>query len=337
MNTKKCRGIKNARFWESLAAGKLSKMIDVIKKDPSLVLHFRNDYLNVYYHSGSVAKIKSEKSIEISENYFVSCDAENYTRNKNKQTASDIEKHEALLKRRNALKQLFYDGEFESYFDKMKKTMEKYWAYNSPGKKCEEKDEGDVQQEICIHNQYESKDSKYTIIDLEHEVSVEADFCYKGDSPFSKRKNGIIIKKKEKPRFDIVSVRKSTGQIFVWELKKGTGALEGLSGMHDHVDSYLHTIKESPEAENSFIEEMEHVLLQKQILGLIDKRVKIDTQKDVKFGFVYSYSDSAEDKKKQEEEKKAVESLRNQVQKGIQINEYPIIYLKPNSYTLSEK
>ena len=42
-------------------------------------------------------------------------------------------------------------------------------------------------------------------------------------------------------------------------------------------------------------------------------------------------------REQQERTKKAVESLRNQVQKGIQINEYPIIYLKPNSYTLSEK
>ena len=332
MNTKKCRGIKNTRFWESLVAGKLSKMIEVIKKDPSLVLQFRNNSLNVYYHSGSVAMIKSEKSVKISENYFVSCDEENYIRNEKKQTALDIERHNALIKRRNTLVQLFYDGEYESYFDKMKKTMEKYWEYNGP-EKMDEEDEGDVQQEICIHNQFESVDSEYTVIDLEHEVSVEADFCYKGSSPFSKRKNGKLVRK-EKPRFDIVSVRKSTGQIFVWELKKGTGALEGLSGMHDHVDSYLHTIKESPESERSFIEEMEYVLLQKQILGLVDKRVKIDSQKGVKFGFVYSYSDSAVDEKLQRAEKKVVESLRNQVLNGIHINEYCIIYLKPNNYTL---
>ena len=332
MNAETCRGIKDAKFWQSLVSGRLSKMIEAVNSDPELVLQFRNNYMNVYYHSGSVAKISSERSVDISENYFISCDKENYIRNKEKQTEEDKARHKALIKRRDEVKDMFYAGNYKEYFNMMKDTMDKHWSYCHHDIELE--DEGDVQQKLCALNQYESKGSRYAIIDLEHEVSINADFAYKGETPFPKKdKKGNIIPK-IKPRFDIVAVDKKTGQLFIWELKKGIGALEGPSGMHDHVDSYIHTVKENQEAERSFVEEIEHILMQKQILGLVDKRIKIDMLQEVQFGFVYSYSDEATNATKQQAEKEIVESLRREIRGGISIADYPMIYLKPKDYTL---
>ena len=84
MNRKTCRGIKDLMFWQSLVSGKLSNMIEVVKADPELVLHFRNNYLNVYYHSGNIAKITSERGLIIDENYFIFFYEENDIRNNKK-------------------------------------------------------------------------------------------------------------------------------------------------------------------------------------------------------------------------------------------------------------
>ena len=323
MNRQLCRGIKNPKMWQSLVNGKLKEMLEVVKLDEELVLHLRNNYMNIYYRSGNVAKIEGENRVDINENYFISEQEEDYCRDKRKKSHSDDEKHEKLIGDRNKVKHLFIVGEYKEYFDRMKTTMDSYWKY----KGMSEEDEGDVQQKLCSSNKYDSKESEYTIIDLEHEVSINADFSYKGTTPFPITKG----KRKENPRFDVVAVRKSDGQLFVLELKKGNKALEGPSGMHDHVDSFLHTIKETAEAERSFVEEMEYVLMQKQILGLVDKAVKI-TSEDVQFAFVYSYA--SKDGFKQKNEKDNVERLRHDKRKGIDISQYQVIYLQPNEYIL---
>lgn len=323
MNKQLCRGIKNLKTWQSLVNGKLKEMLEVVKQDEELVLHLRNNYINIYYRSGNVAKINSENSVTIDENYFISKEEEDYCRDKSKRTAADEIRRKALIAKRKDRTKLFKDGEYKEYFKRMKETMKNYWHYqNMLGE-----DEGDVQQKLCSSNKYNSEESEYTIIDLEHEVSIKADFSYKGTTPFP-IKDG---KKKENPRFDIVAVRKSDGQLFVMELKKGNKTLEGPSGMHDHVDSFLHTIKEKAEAEKSFVEEMEYVLMQKQILGLVDKAVKI-TSEDVQFAFVYSFG--SDDRDGQKKEKEHVENLRKSIVKGIDISQYQIIYLQPKEYTL---
>lgn len=322
MNKQLCRGIKNLKMWQSLVNGKLKEMLEVVKQDEELVLHLRNNYINIYYCSGNVAKINSEDSVTIDENYFISKKEEDYCRDKTKKTVFDDKKHDDLIEKRDKAKLLFKEGKYEAYFESMKDTMYRYWKYKGMLKK---EDEGDVQQKLNSANKYDSKDSDYTIIDLEHEVSVNADFKYKGKSPFS------VKGKKTNPRFDIVAVRKSDGQLFVMELKKGKKALEGPSGMHDHVDSFLHTIKETAEAEMSFVEEMEYVLLQKQIFGLVDKAVKI-TSEDVQFAFVYSFG--SDDRDGQKKEKEHIENLRKSIVKGIDISQYQIIYLQPKEYTL---
>ncbi len=310
-------------MWQSLVNGKLKEMLEVVKHDEDLVLHLRNDYINIYYRSGNVAKVNSENSVTINENYFISKEEEDYCRVKSKRTKADVINRKALISRRDTLTRLFKDGEYKEYFVRMKDTMKKYWHYQD----MLEEDEGDVQQKLCSSNKYDSKDSNFTIIDLEHEVSIKADFSYKGTTPFPVKKG----KKKENPRFDVVAVRKSDGQLFVLELKKGGKALEGPSGMHDHVDSFLHTIKETAEAEKSFVEEMEYVLMQKQILGLVDKAVKI-TGEDVRFAFVYSYASNSG--LIQKNEKENVEKLRQSKPKGIDISQYQVIYLQPDEYNL---
>ena len=59
----KGRGIHKINFINSLKSGKLKKMLDLINKDDDLDVQIRNNYLNIYYMGGNIAKINSERSI----------------------------------------------------------------------------------------------------------------------------------------------------------------------------------------------------------------------------------------------------------------------------------
>jgi hypothetical protein len=140
--------------------------------------------------------------------------------------------------------------------------------------KVNPKPEREEQHRLSIDNRYGKSD--YTIIDLEYQVSKESEFrC------LLKGKDG----KFKNPRFDIIAVNKD-GKLCVIELKKGSGALRGTSGLKEHYDCYKQSIDRN---HGPFMVEMKKMLKQKQDFGLIDKRVEIKSSIP-EFMFAYSYN-----------------------------------------------
>ncbi|MEX1014200.1 MAG: hypothetical protein WDZ80_03510 [Candidatus Paceibacterota bacterium] len=254
------RGIHNIAFLNALKLGKLKPMMDVIKNIPQLDVQIRNNYLNIYYEGGSIAKVSSENSVKFDEKYF-------YTNMKNT-PAKDISQEikDKLKSQRDELVIKFKEGNFEEYFSEAKQVMDKWFEVKPNPERWE-------QHQLSIKN---CGKSDYTIIDLEYQVSTLSKFSCDliGD-------NG----KPRIPRFDIIAVNKA-GELCVIELKKGSGALKGTSGMKEHYKCYEHSIGRMHEP---FVQEMKKLLKQKKDLNLIDTEVKITSSKP-KFMFAYSYA-----------------------------------------------
>ena len=64
------RGIHNIKFAQSLMNGNLRQMLLLINKDNDLDVQIRNDYMNIYYKGGNIAKVSSEKSVVFDKFYF---------------------------------------------------------------------------------------------------------------------------------------------------------------------------------------------------------------------------------------------------------------------------
>lgn len=256
------RGIHNDKFKDALLKGHLKTMLQVLKTEThgDLELQIRNNYINIYYLGGNIAKITNEKSIQFDAFYFWLDKSI---------SREEILKDPALVAdlkmKKDQLCQKFLAGKYSEYFSEAKKVMD-LWFIQNP------KPERKEQHQLALENRYGQSD--YTIIDLEYEVSEKSPFAF--SYPMSKAK---------KPRFDIIAVNK-LGKLCVIEFKKGSGALAGASGLKAHYESYKYSIGQNAQA---FLEEMKFLLEQKQSLELIDPRVKIEDAYP-KFMFAYSYS-----------------------------------------------
>ena len=293
------RGIHKQKFISSLRDGNLSKMLKVINSDSDLDVQIRNDYLNIYYRGGNIARVKSEASIEFDMYYYY----QNTEGIPKKTIMGSPEIVRGLKLKRDALIKKFKAGYYKEYFDDGKAAIDD-WLKISP------KPERMEQHQLAIENQYGKSD--YTIIDLEYEVSIRSDFKCTYIPP------GKDVPKK--PRFDIVAVNK-TGKLCIIELKKGAKSLEGTSGLQEHWDCYRNSIRRNYDP---FINEMKTVLSQKHAFGLIDGRVQI-LSPDPEFIFAYSY----DDKTPQSEQDKKFDSVYNQIGEKI-----PIIKLGKGSFRL---
>mgnify|MGYP003659325917 CR=1 FL=1 len=294
------RGIHSDKFLLALTdRKKLNPMLEAINKDSDLDVQIRNNYLNIYYDGGNIAKVSSANSVVFDKNYF-------YTDTKNI-PAKNISKEvkEILTRKRNELISKFKAGNFKEYFEEAKGVM-KIWFKANP------KPERKEQHQLSIENRYGKSD--YTIIDLEYQVSTESKF-YCTYVPPGKSEP-------KKPRFDIIAVNK-VGTLCVIELKKGTGALGNTSGLKEHLDCYNLSIGRKPEP---FMAEMKKLLKQKQDFGLIDKRVKILASKP-EFMFAYSYATNDKEK-----EDRTFENYYKELQKKPHV-----IKLKKDSWALKDK
>lgn len=258
------RGIHNEKFLNALKFGKLKPMMDVINNDNQLDVQIRNNYLNIYYAGGNIAKVNSENSVQFDRKYF-------YTDMKNlptKYIADD--KLDELTTQRNDLIYKFKEGNFEEYFFEAKQVMDKWFA-EKPNPERKE------QHQLSIQNRFGKSD--YTIIDIEYQVSTKSKFCC------SFVPNGKS--KPKTPRFDIIAVSK-TGKLCIIELKKGSRALRGASGLKEHYKCYKYSIGKN---HKPFMNEMRNLLVQKQDLKLINNQVKI-TSSEPQFMFAYSFDES---------------------------------------------
>jgi hypothetical protein len=262
------RGIHNKKFFASLMKGKLKQMLIVINNDKDLDVQIRKDYLNIYYHGGNIARVKSEKSVEFDKFYFY-LDMKTIPK---KDLPQD--KIEVLKEKKGSLVSKFEAGSYKAYFDNAKDIMDKWFEQKPKPERLE-------QHKLSIENQYNKSD--YTIIDLEYEVSILSNFACT-HIPDKKVKP-------KKPRFDIIAINKQ-GKLCVIELKKGLGALGNTSGLKEHWDCYQQSIGRNHQP---FMREMAKVLKQKQDFNLIDKQVVINSP-EPEFIFAYSYDNKTSQK-----------------------------------------
>lgn len=243
--------------------GELYDLLKIIQADKDLVIQIRDNYFNVYYRGGNVAKVVSEKSVDVDQNYF--------------HRAKEDDKS-FLIEQKNNAKQLFIKGEFQKYIDLVTKAMLHYDSI--VGKDTAEKE---CQHQLCISNEYGKSD--YTIIDLEYEVSKKSLFHYRG-------KRTTPGKNIPSPRFDIIAIRNSDHRLCIMELKKGTNALDGKAGLQEHAESFHNTVGFNDETKQAFIEEMQGIVKLKQQLGILDPVVKIDEKAEIEYLFVYQFSNT---------------------------------------------
>jgi hypothetical protein len=267
------RGIHNKKFLYEIENGSLKPLVELVNSNEDLVLQIRDDYFNVYYQGGNVAKVTSSKSVDFDENYFRT------------HIEKSKENWEEIKKKRHTTMALFKKGLFSDYIDTVKSAMKYYWDNVLEGKGVAEKM---AQHQICILN---TNQTEYTVIDLEYQVSTESIFKYRGKR---KTKSGGL----PSPRFDIVAIRNSDHRLCVIELKKGTKALKDPSGVQEHAESFVHTIGFDKKTKNAFLSEMNDVLQMKKKLKLIDEIVFIDTTLEPEFLYAYQNNPNEQDYKK---------------------------------------
>lgn len=267
------RGIHSKKFLYEIENGSLKPLVELVNSNEDLVLQIRDDYFNVYYQGGNVAKVTSSKSVDFDENYFRT------------HIEKSKENWEEIKKKRQTTMALFKKGLFSDYIDTVKSAMKYYWDNVLEGKGVAEKM---AQHQICILN---TNQTEYTVIDLEYQVSTESIFKYRGKR---KTKSGGL----PSPRFDIVAIRNSDHRLCVIELKKGTKALKDPSGVQEHAESFVHTIGFDKKTKNAFLSEMNDVLQMKKKLKLIDEIVFIDTTLEPEFLYAYQNNPNEQDYKK---------------------------------------
>lgn len=310
------RGIHNKKFLYEIENGSLKPLVELVNSNEDLVLQIRDDYFNVYYQGGNVAKVTSSKSVDFDENYFRT------------HIEKSKENWEEIKKKRQTTMALFKKGLFSDYIDTVKSAMKYYWDNVLEGKGVAEKM---AQHQICILN---TNQTEYTVIDLEYQVSTESIFKYRGKR---KTKSGGL----PSPRFDIVAIRNSDHRLCVIELKKGTKALKDPSGVQEHAESFVHTIGFDKKTKNAFLSEMNDVLQMKKKLKLIDEIVFIDTTLEPEFLYAYQNNPNEQDYKKGiildfEMQKRYFRYYQEYKKKDNFAKGKKVIWLDENSYLLKD-
>lgn len=295
------------RLYRELAEGSLRPLVEIVNTSPDYVILLRDDYFNVYYKGGNVAKVKSPKSVEFDKEYF--------RLHKNKVD----EDYGEIASKRDLAKQLFKDGKFEDYFKLIIPAMENYFKLGLKGD-----EEKECQHQLCINNTYTSS-SDYTILDLEYEVSSRSKFKYRGKDRVGKSKDSLPT-----PRYDIVAIRKSDGKLCIMELKKGTNALRDKAGIGEHAERFENTAGKSPETIRHFVSEMKGVLKQMQDLKLIPQEVTILSD-EIEYMFVMQEK-ASEDTPNQFDV--FDEAYRTELPKYGITKEYHVIKLKDGDYSI---
>lgn len=290
------RGIHEGAFLTSLTSGKLKGMLNVINNDETLDVQIRNNYLNIYYRGGNIAKINSERSVEFDKFYFY-LDMDRTPKNEIER-GGDVWLN--LQETKDELISFFKNGDYKQYFAKAKEAMDKWFDKMK-------KEEREAQHKLSINNQYGRSD--YTIIDLEYQVSTLSEF-----------KCELPKGKPQKPRFDIIAVDHQ-GNLCIIELKKGAKALLGKSGLFEHWECYEESIGRNPQP---FVKEMKKILKQKQEFGLIDKALTIKSD-EPKFMFAYIYDKKA----KEEEQDRIFKEEYKKIKKKIDV-----LIVKEDTYKL---
>lgn len=207
-------------FKEQLKEGFLSPLITEIRKDNTLDLQIRDNYINIYYRGGNLLRV-SEKSTEIYSGFFDVKYLESYELSQKVQNIPDITSEEISKK-------------WVDLFPQLKQQMDYYFTKHP-------KDEREFQQLVVRENNYNkniSNSTDYFIVDIETAVNEG--------------------KQKDSSRFDLMAIKwpadgsskkRLTGKgdslrLAFIEMKYGTGSLSGAAGMVKHlqdVNDYIKT------------------------------------------------------------------------------------------------
>ena len=207
------------------------ELLDYIKRDNSLDLEIRENYINIYYLGGNILKVSKNG------------DTYNFGFDFNYLKQSPFLREATILKHQT-------DQNWNAYFPLVKQAMDFFFSKNA-------KEEREFQQLVVRENNYSSiaNSTDYFVIDIEYDNQAGARFdivAIEWPSVSSNRK----LQKDFKPKLVVI------------EMKYGDGALTGSAGMKKHCDDF-NTFISNTTCQNDFKTEMLTLFRQKRLLGLI--------------------------------------------------------------------
>lgn len=215
--------------------GCLQKLFDVIKEDPALSFEIRmNNKVMIYYHKDRILTIsycKGKPSIDtLSEKYY-----KNAT-----QPSVSFEDGDLIqtLRDKSRLRQ---------YFREAKRLVDSY----------KEGVEFEVQQNIALGNR--SFSNRFVVVDMEWQLP-QSDI--KKEERISRTRIDLVV-------VDTQKNDKGENDVYLGELKVGTGATDGKSGIDDHIKKTKEIMK-SPKACGVLRADVERIIRQKAALGLLE-------------------------------------------------------------------
>lgn len=258
------------QFENDLLNGCLTTILNLVKKDNSLDMQIRDNYINIYYRGGNILKISLKNNIY---SYAFNSD---YFNSDSEPSKGEVNKY--LL-----------DMDWIKYFAFTKHIMDIYFTVHR-------KEEREYQQLIVRENNYTSisNGTDYFIVDIEYNNHKNARFdivALEWISESSARR----LSRGYKPK------------LVIFEMKYGDGALTGKSGIRKHLDDFK-TFMSDTFSVNHFKNEMLEVFSQKRRLGLIpclsgrgkNNNAVVDFAEKIEFVFIMANHDPASIKLKRE-------------------------------------
>lgn len=215
--------------------GCLQKLFDVIKEDPELSFEIRmNNKVMIYYHKDRILTIsycKGKPSIDIlSEKYYKNA------------TPPSVSFEDGDL-----IQTLRDKSQLRQYFRKAKRLVGSY----------KEGEEFEVQQNIALENR--SFSNRFVVVDMEWQLP-QSDI--KKEERISRTRIDLVV-------VDTQKNDKGENDIYLGELKVGTGATDGKSGIVDHIEK-TNKVMKSPKACAVLKADVERIIRQKAALGLLE-------------------------------------------------------------------
>lgn len=297
----KHRGYRSKNYMDNLSSN--YKAIIEYAKDPNneLDIQYRDNYINIYYLGGSLLKLKGKGSIDFDKHYYylpskefpisyIEALAHNDFRSKiskikklsqlseedlmkKRQMAIDIIK-DIVSKRDNVVKRL-RSAKAENVsliLCEMKRVMKNWKGFKSRNAV----DERTVQHYISLFNKESAIDSDFVVIDLEYKLSELSGYCIPKDQ---------MDPNKGQPRIDILAIEKSTGQLYVLELKYGLKSTKGKAGVVEHYNDYLNSVGADDKWKDFWNDINSLVKVQKKD-NVLSETISLNNSKPI-FGFIY--------------------------------------------------
>lgn len=298
----KRRGYRSQNYMTKLS--NYNAIIEYAKdSNNELDIQYRDNSMNIYYLGGSLLKLEGEDSIDFDDHYYyppskefpishIEALAHNDFRSKISKIKklSQLSEEDLMKKRQKAIEIIDHNVSSRNgvvnrlrsvkaedvghVLSEMKDVMKDWKVCKSKSRNAV--DERTVQHYISLFNKESAIDSDFVVIDLEYELSELSGYC------IPKHQMGA---KKGQPRIDIVAIEKSTGQLYVLELKYGLKSTGRKSGVVEHYEDYLKSVG-SEDQWFAFWKDIEFLVDVQKKENVLSKDVWLKEAKPI-FGFVY--------------------------------------------------